>query len=130
MVLEMVGCLDRCGSSVVQSVSLLRRSSSSSAVYGSVDCVDALEVLRGLDPERGGEDMCDRDEVAAFELVLGRMSACSECVGDEVVSGCMSLVTLGCRIGLAVCGGTDAMIVMSRATGTLVRACIEIVWRG
>ena len=34
-------------------------------------------------------------------------------MGDEVVSGCMSLYTLGCRIGLAVCGESDAMIVMS-----------------
>eukprot|EP01043_Picozoa_sp_COSAG02_P130708 COSAG02_NODE_68406_length_246_cov_53.503401_1_plen_81_part_11 len=81
----MVGCLDRCGSRLVQSVSLLRGSSSSDS-YGSVDCVGALEVLRGLCPERvSGEDVCVRDEVAAFELVMGRMSECSECVGVEVV---------------------------------------------
>ena len=113
MVSEMVRCLDRCGSRVVQSVCLLRRLCSSDS-SSSVSCVGALEVLRGLSPERvRGEEVCDRDEVAAFELVMGRMSECGECVGDEVVSGCMSLFTLGCRIGLAVCGESDALIVLS-----------------
>eukprot|EP01043_Picozoa_sp_COSAG02_P052253 COSAG02_NODE_5599_length_4198_cov_5.262503_2_plen_990_part_01 len=119
MVSEMVECLDRCGSRVVQSVCLLRRLCSSDS-SSSVSCAGALEVLRGLSPERvRGEEVCDRDEVAAFELVMGRMSECGECVGDEVVSGCMSLFTLGCRIGLTVCGESDALIVLS--SGLLAR---------
>eukprot|EP01048_Picozoa_sp_COSAG05_P025615 COSAG05_NODE_6600_length_932_cov_0.858343_1_plen_271_part_01 len=110
---DLMGCLDRCGSGVVQSVCLLRRLSS------SVECIGALEVLRGLDPEHvTSESVCD-DEAAAFEVVLGRMSTCQECVGEEVVSGCMSLFTLGCRLGLAVCGESDALIVVS--SGLLVR---------
>ena len=90
IVSEMLCCLDRCGSRVVQSVCLLRRcSSSGSDSYGSAECIVALEVLRGLDPERvSGESVCG-DEAAAFEIVLGRVSGLDECVGDEVVSGCM-----------------------------------------
>ena len=34
-------------------------------------------------------------------------------MGDELVPGCMSLFTLGCRNGLSVCGDGDAMIVLS-----------------
>ena len=64
------------------------------------------------------ESVCG-DEVAAFEIVLGRLSGLEECVGDEVVSGCMSLFTLGCRQGLAVCGEGDGLIVLS--LGLLVR---------
>ena len=56
--------------------------------------------------------MCG-DEVAAFEIVLGRVAGLEECVGDEVVSGCMSLFTLGCRQGVAVCGESDGLIVLS-----------------
>ena len=58
------------------------------------------------------EQVCG-DENTAFEIVMGRMSECSECVGDEAVSGCMPLFTLGCRSGLAVCGESDALVLLS-----------------
>ena len=57
--------------------------------------------------------VCVCDEADAFEIVLGRLGGLEECVGDEVVSGCMSLFTLGCRQGLAVCGESDGLIVLS-----------------
>ena len=53
LVSAMVGCLDRCGSRVVQSVCLLRRCHlTSTRTALAWECIVALEVLRGLDPER------------------------------------------------------------------------------
>eukprot|EP01046_Picozoa_sp_COSAG06_P052887 COSAG06_NODE_9000_length_2014_cov_3.650835_2_plen_609_part_01 len=62
----------------------------------------ALESLRGLSADRL-ESVC-ADEAAAYETVRVRLSGLDACVGDEVVSCCMALFTLGCRNGSAVCG--------------------------
>ena len=62
----------------------------------------ALESLRGLSEARL-ESVC-ADEAAAFAAVSLRMSGLQSCVGAEVVSGCLALVTLGCRNGNALCG--------------------------
>eukprot|EP01046_Picozoa_sp_COSAG06_P105598 COSAG06_NODE_51847_length_309_cov_1.119048_1_plen_103_part_11 len=69
--------------------------------------LSALESLRCLSEER--LDGVDADEAAAYEAVLGHMSGLDACAGDEVVSSCMALLTLGCRNGIALCGRVDVL---------------------
>eukprot|EP01046_Picozoa_sp_COSAG06_P078349 COSAG06_NODE_25975_length_624_cov_20.681905_1_plen_207_part_11 len=97
---EMLDCLDRCGSVVVQSMSALTGSGSDVAMR-----VSALETLRGLSESR--LECVSADESAAFEAVKRNLSGLDACFGDEVVSGCMAMFTLGCRNGLAVCGSVE-----------------------
>eukprot|EP01043_Picozoa_sp_COSAG02_P011435 COSAG02_NODE_421_length_22605_cov_158.841198_1_plen_830_part_10 len=111
MVLDMLSCLRRCGNKIVQSVSLLRRSST--VAHRSAECIEALKILSGLCPERVNPESVCKDEAAAFELVMVCMSECKEYVGAEIVCGCMSLHTLGCRNGIAVCGESDEMLALS-----------------
>jgi hypothetical protein len=99
-VTDMLDCLDRCGSVVLQSVSALLGSGSDGAMR-----VSALETLRGLSEAR--LECVSADESAAFAVVKRHLSVLEACVGDEVVSSCMAMYTLGCRNGLGVCGTVE-----------------------
>ena len=94
----LLDCVDRCGSVVLQSLSIL--------TSGSADAdsrLAALEALRGLSEARQAE--ISDEEVSAFhclQVLLGSLDVSSEC--QDCVTGCMALHTLGCRIGLSVCG--------------------------
>ena len=48
---------------------------------------------------------------------MGRMSGCTDCVGEEIIAGCMALFTLSCRNGLSLCGQSAEMIEMSSRPG-------------
>ena len=88
-----------CGSTVVQSMAVLSGGADGS---GSAAVLSALESLRGLSEERLNA-VC-ADEAAAFDMVLDRVCGLDVCFGDEYVSGCMALHTLGCRNGIVLCG--------------------------
>eukprot|EP01046_Picozoa_sp_COSAG06_P007769 COSAG06_NODE_385_length_16466_cov_2.440582_9_plen_550_part_00 len=90
---DVLDCLDRCGSSVVQSVSVLQEGDTSSD-----DRVVALECLRGLPAER--RSTASADEVCAFEAVVALLG--SGLVREESISACMALLNLIFRIGLPV----------------------------
>eukprot|EP01046_Picozoa_sp_COSAG06_P051559 COSAG06_NODE_8440_length_2172_cov_11.197781_3_plen_352_part_01 len=108
-VISLVECLDRCGSVVVQSVGVLSAAAAGTGTddaSGSAGVLRALESLRGLSEARM-ESVC-ADEAAAFEAVQHRLSGLDACDGDEVVSGCMALFSLGCRNGAEVCGTVEA----------------------
>ena len=66
-----------------------------------------MESLRYLGEER--LDGVSADEASAYEAVLGHLSGMDACGGDEVVSSCMALHTLGCRNGIALCGRVDVI---------------------
>jgi hypothetical protein len=105
-------CLDRCGSTVVQSMAVLAGSADASNSSSSV--LSALESLRGLSEER--LDAVSADEAAAYDAVLGHLSGMEPCAGAAVVSGCMALHTLGCRNGADVCATVDALELVRDAT--------------
>ena len=105
---DVLECLDRCGSVVMQSMCVL----SAGAGAGAASVVGALESLRGLSEER--LDCVSADEAAAYDVVKLHMCGLESCVGAEAVSGCMALFTLGCRNGMALCGTVE---VMELATG-------------
>ena len=75
--------------------SLPSSSSRSADPYGS----RASALLLWRFSRTGSWSACDEsvsgDEVAAFEIVPGRLGGLEECVDDEV-SSCMPLCTLGC----------------------------------
>jgi len=82
----------------------------------SASVLSALEALRGLSEERLDE-MCAY-EAAAYEAVENHLRGMDVCYGPAVVSGCMALFTLGCRNGIALCGGSN---VYDTAYGILKR---------
>ena len=102
---DVLDCLDRCGSVVVQSMGVLTRSADDGDSLAGV--LSALESLRGLSEERL-DGVC-ADEAAAYDMVQLRLSGLDECVGAEAVSGYMALYTLGCRNGLALCGTAEVI---------------------
>eukprot|EP01046_Picozoa_sp_COSAG06_P038358 COSAG06_NODE_4420_length_4284_cov_41.313978_1_plen_937_part_10 len=104
-VTALLECLDRCGSVVVQSMAVLSGGSAASVSSSSV--LSALESLRCLSDER--LDAVNADEAAAYEAVLHHLSGLDVCAGNEVVSSCMALHTLGCRNGASVCGRVDVL---------------------
>eukprot|EP01046_Picozoa_sp_COSAG06_P049445 COSAG06_NODE_7614_length_2439_cov_1.950855_1_plen_612_part_10 len=99
-VVELLGCLDRFGSAVVQSLALLSNVSATARSQTA-----ALETLRGL-----GKVLLEHapaEEISAFDVVkqlLGPMDVDS---GDLFTSACMALHTLGCRLGSPVCNTAD-----------------------
>eukprot|EP01045_Picozoa_sp_COSAG04_P015751 COSAG04_NODE_1268_length_7478_cov_41.075620_2_plen_472_part_01 len=99
----LLDCLDRCGSVVLRSLSILCGGS------GGADArLGALEALRGLSEARQSE--ITDEEVSAFGCVKDMVGSLDATSDHEVcVSGCMALHTLGCRIGLTVCA-TEEMV--------------------
>eukprot|EP01048_Picozoa_sp_COSAG05_P001915 COSAG05_NODE_70_length_22091_cov_108.202164_15_plen_747_part_00 len=74
--------------------------------------VRALEVLRGLSPQRLATP--SDDEVLAFDVAKecmregdGRMSEYRQYTADERLSACMAVYTLACRNGEAVCASEE-----------------------
>eukprot|EP01046_Picozoa_sp_COSAG06_P062014 COSAG06_NODE_13823_length_1215_cov_3.380824_2_plen_316_part_01 len=106
-VTALLECVGRCGSVVVQSMAVLSGGSDASDSSSSSSVLSALESLRCLSDER--LDGVSADEAAAYEAVLGHLSGLDACTGDEFVSSCMALHTLGCRNGIAVCGRVDVL---------------------
>jgi hypothetical protein len=105
---DAVDSLNRCGRIVVQSIGLLSESSGEDGAKPRREGVlIALESLRGLSEARL-ESVC-ADEAAVHDTVGQRLSVLDACVGDEAVSGCMALHTLGCRNGIALCGIVEAL---------------------
>eukprot|EP01051_Picozoa_sp_SAG22_P025293 SAG22_NODE_7426_length_741_cov_0.904984_1_plen_246_part_11 len=98
-------CLERCGSIVVQSMSVVAGDAGSSSSGSSV--LGALESLRGLSEERLSA-VC-ADEAAAFDVVRDHVGGLVDCFGDDFVSGCMALHTLGCRNGVSLCGRAEVV---------------------
>eukprot|EP01046_Picozoa_sp_COSAG06_P102998 COSAG06_NODE_49166_length_327_cov_0.859649_1_plen_99_part_01 len=96
---------------MVQSIAVLSGgsdASDSSSSPSSSSVLSALESLRCLSDER--LDGVDADEAAAYEAVLHHLSGMMDaCAGDEFVSSCMALHTLGCRNGIAVCARVDML---------------------
>eukprot|EP01046_Picozoa_sp_COSAG06_P007873 COSAG06_NODE_392_length_16344_cov_4.086981_12_plen_1028_part_00 len=115
----MIGCLDRCGSVVVQSMGLLSAGSGGDVAESGAGVMLALESLRGLSEARL-ESVC-ADEAAVYGVVKKHLSSLDACVGAEVTSGCMALVTLGCRNGLELCGTAE----MVELGGCLQRKWLE-----
>ena len=106
-VTALLECLDRCGSVVVQSMAVLCGGSDASDSSSSSSVLSALESLRCLGEERLAG--VSADEAAAYDAVVGHLSGMDACAGDEVVSSCMALHTLGCRNGIALCGRGDVI---------------------
>ena len=106
VVSDVIDCLDRCVSVVVQSMGVLS-GSDDGAGSGSDGVLIALESLRGMSEARL-ESVC-ADEAAAYEAVMSHVSGLESCVGAETVSGCMAMFTLGCRNGLALCGTVEVL---------------------
>jgi hypothetical protein len=97
---QLLECLARCGSVVLQSLAVLQ----SDADQSESARVSALEMLRSLSPDRQGR--VSSQEAMAAELVVSCLVPDS---GAEVgcrlrASGCLALFSLGCRNGVAVCG--------------------------
>jgi hypothetical protein len=67
--------------------------------------IGALEVLRGLSEDH--LQSVSADECAAFEAIRSLVTQVDTFSSPELVSGCMALVTLGCRNGFAVCGSVE-----------------------
>jgi hypothetical protein len=101
--------LDRCGSTVLQSLAVLRSGGAGAGGDGSGAAVlGALEVLRGLSDDRLGT--ASADECTAFDAVMGHLSSSEkQCGGLELESACVSLFKLGCRNGFVVCARVEAM---------------------
>ena len=110
-VTDLLECLDRCASIVVQSVSVV----CAGAAEGRC-VVSALVSLRALSEER--LDTVCADEAAAFDVVRRHVCSLDVCIGDEFVSGAMALHTLGCRNGTGVCGRAE---VAEEASGLFTR---------
>jgi hypothetical protein len=113
---ELLKCLARCESAVLQSLAVLK----SDAGQSEEKRVSALEVLRGLPCEH--LEAISSDEVSAVEVVLGCMK---EPLGAGVRgSACMALFALGCRNGVMVCGTVDFM---RAATGACNIEAIDLM---
>ena len=119
IVSEMLDCLDRCGSVVVQSVAVLSGSESDAELR-----VCALETIRGLSEAR--LDSACADEAAVYEAVKGNLSGLDACVGDEVVSSCMAMFTLGCRNGMAICGTLELCEVAGKLVLSWLNTCARL----
>eukprot|EP01050_Picozoa_sp_SAG11_P019698 SAG11_NODE_3182_length_2626_cov_1.994460_1_plen_875_part_11 len=115
--MEMLNCLERCGSAAVQTMAVLSSDMRGSAGQDAV--VSALETLRGM--TRESLAIASADEVSAVDAVLLQLEADGS--SSEVrVSANMAFYTLGCRNGLAVCGSVE--------TADRVCVCALAEWDG
>ena len=96
VVTELVESLNRCGSAVLQAVSVIQAPSSSD----DESRIEALETLRGL--SQASQGSASGAECAAYESLRSLLKPESD---DAALaeSMCMAMFTLGCRNGLPCC---------------------------
>jgi hypothetical protein len=127
MVLELLDCVEECGSVVVQALSGLR-SAGGQGVGGENVCLGAFDMLKCLSPERQGS--VSSKEVITAELVMECLVPDSAAeVGCALrESGCMALFALGCRNGVELCGTIEYVnVTMSKMVGTGMQLLFESV---
>jgi hypothetical protein len=103
---EVLECMERCGSVVLQSLAVLR--SGDGAREGAR--LGALDALRALSPESQG--VACGDEVSAIGLLLEQMA--EEKYGADVrVSAGLAVFTLICRNGVEMSVAMDSILILS-----------------
>jgi hypothetical protein len=99
-VLELLDCLARCGSAVIQSLTVLREDDDRS----EPDLLSSLQVLRQLSCQR--LEAVSADEMAAAAAILHHFRELTA-ADTTHVSACMALFTLGCRNGVDICASVE-----------------------